>query len=297
MSITPFREDGSVDEDALRTHLKRLVAARIGIYLGSPGSGEGSVLTLKELRRVYEIGVAVCKGKVPTYANPREPRSAAELLELANEAISAGVDVVQLYQLVGGHGMIPNQHEQEVYWKTLLDAIDYPICISMNSSSSSGYLESVSLLKKLCSEYGHICEINVLGFPDRFFMQLRDALPDSVKMNGSLLGSNIATLGTAAGAVAPEANIIPNICQIIADGYMRGDLRKVSQGARTLQRFANILSEWAPAKVRPLKMAMKVLGLGNGVLRPPYVLPPEEDQRRMAAALDSLRIRELEGLK
>ncbi len=44
-------------------------------------------------------------------------------------------------------------------------------------------------------------------------------------------------------------------------------------------------------------MALKVLGLGNGVLRPPYVLPSEDDQRRMDASFRAMHLAELEGLK
>jgi hypothetical protein len=45
-------------------------------------------------------------------------------------------------------------------------------------------------------------------------------------------------------------------------------------------------------------MAMKVLDLpaGNGVLRRPYLLPPEEEQKEMLSALEALHIRDLEGL-
>ena len=35
MAATPFTEDGSLDEAGLRAHLRRLVAAGNGIYLGS----------------------------------------------------------------------------------------------------------------------------------------------------------------------------------------------------------------------------------------------------------------------
>ncbi len=95
MSATIFNEDGSLDDDGLRKHLQRLVDARNGIYLGSGGEGEGHVLTPKELRQVYDVGVNVAKGKVPLYANPRKSRSAAAMYEVAKEAVAAGVDVVQ----------------------------------------------------------------------------------------------------------------------------------------------------------------------------------------------------------
>ena len=294
MSATIFNEDGTLDDDGLRKHLQRLVDARNGIYLGSGGAGEGHVLTPKELRQVYEVGVDVAKGKVPLYANPRESRSAAAMYEVAKEAVAAGVDVVQLYQLDGGHGMIPTQREQEAYWKELLDKISHPVAISIHLYA--GYMATPAFLKELCGRYEQICAINVMGPGNGYFIQLRDVLPESVKLyTGVAQLVEVATLG-AAGALLAENNIIPNICQEIADGYEAGDLAKVSVATKNVQRFSNIVSQWAPSTARWVKMAMKVLDLGASTLRPPYLMPTEEEQKRMSASFDALNIRALEGL-
>jgi 4-hydroxy-tetrahydrodipicolinate synthase len=294
MSATIFNEDGTLDDDGLRKHLQRLVDARNGIYLGSGGAGEGHVLTPKELRQVYDVGVDVAKGKVPLYANPRESRSAAAMYEVAKEAVAAGVDVVQLYQLDGGHGMIPTQREQEAYWKELLDKISHPVAISIHLYA--GYMATPVFLKELCGRYEQICAINVMGPGNGYFIQLRDVLPESVKLyTGVAQLVEVATLG-AAGALLAENNIIPNICQEIADGYEAGDLAKVSVATKNVQRFSNIVSQWAPSTARWVKMAMKVLDLGSSTLRPPYLMPTEEEQQRMSASFDALNIRALEGL-
>ena len=102
MAATPMHADYAIDEDALRMLLRRLVAAGNGIYLGSGGAGEGHSLSPAELRRVYDIGVEEAKGKVPVYANPRESRTAEAMYEVAREAVEAGVDMVQLYQVDAG---------------------------------------------------------------------------------------------------------------------------------------------------------------------------------------------------
>ena len=217
MSATIFNEDGSIDEAGQRAHLQRLVDARNGIYLGSGGAGEGHVLTPKELRQVYDIGVDVAKGKVPLYANPRESRTAAAMYEVAHEAVEAGVDVVQLYQLDGGHGMIPTQREQEAYWTELLDKISHPVAISIHGYA--GYKATPAYLKDLCGRYEQICAINVMTQGNGYFMELRDELPERVKLyTGVAQLVEIATLG-ASGALLAENNIIPNICQQIADGF------------------------------------------------------------------------------
>ena len=50
ISITPFAEDGSIDEAKLRRHLSKLGDAGIGVYVGGGGSGEGYTLSADETR-------------------------------------------------------------------------------------------------------------------------------------------------------------------------------------------------------------------------------------------------------
>ncbi len=296
MAATPFREDGSLDEDGLRQHLRRIVDAGNGIYLGSGGAGEGHVLTPAELRRIYEIGVEVGRGAVPVYANPRESRSAAAMYEVAKEAVTAGVDAVQIYQLDAGHGMIPTPREQEAYFRELLDEIDHPIAISVHIYA--GYNAPVALLAALCRDYPQVIALNVMGPPNNWFMEVRDALPESVRMYTGIVNLlQVLALG-ASGALLAENNIIPTVCRSLADAWLAADLDTAGDAARTVQRFANVVNRWAPSTARWVKMAMKVLDLpaGNGVLRRPYMLPPEAEQREMAQAFEALHIRDLEGL-
>jgi 4-hydroxy-tetrahydrodipicolinate synthase len=295
MSVTPFHPDGSVDEEALRIHLLRLVDGRNGIYVLSGGTGEGHVLTPRDARQICEIAVEVAKGKVPVYANPRESRSARDVLEYAREAVAAGIDVVQIYQLDGGHGMKPTLPEQEAYWRAVLDAIDHPVAISIHPGA--GFLAPPSLLASLCEQYPRLQVINVVGLPLSYVTEVREAVPQHIKLYGHI--SNIAqvlALGCA-GALQAEGNIIPKTCRGILDAYLDGDMDKLAEHAQFVQKFANIVNQWAPSTARWLKMAMKVLGMGNGVLRPPYLMPDEAEQRRMATAFQKLRLREVEGIE
>ncbi|HEV7680395.1 MAG TPA: dihydrodipicolinate synthase family protein [Candidatus Dormibacteraeota bacterium] len=296
MAATPFREDGSLDEDSLRVHLRRIADAGNGVYLGSGGAGEGHVLTTAELRRIYEIGVEVCGGSVPVYANPRESRSAAAMYEVAREAVAAGVDVVQIYQLDAGHGMIPTLREQEAYFAELLAELHHPLAISVHAYA--GYAAPPSLLAALVREHPQVCAVNVMGPPTSYFMEVRDALPDSVRMYTSVLNVLQGLALGASGALLAENNVIPNVCRRIADGWATRDLDMAGEAARTVQRFSNVVNRWAPSTARWVKMALKVLDLpaGNGVLRRPYLLPPESEQREMLHALEGLHIREAEGL-
>jgi 4-hydroxy-tetrahydrodipicolinate synthase len=295
-SITPFSSDGALDEAELRSHLRRLVANGVGIYLASPGSGEGHALTIAETRRVYEIGVDECRHQVPVFANPREGRSAEEVYEIAKEAIAAGVDVVQLYQVDGGHGMVPNPREQEAYFRQLLGELDTPIALSMNAVA--GYAASASLLATLCHDYPQIVAINLNHCPMRYVLEVRDAVPASITLYVAIADALQGMALGAGGVMSAESNVIPRTCRELLASYARGDMSRLSETVRYVQRFTNIVQRWSPSSARWLKMALRVLGLpgGNSTIRKPYLMPDESELAIMAEAFEHLSVRAFEAI-
>ena len=296
MSATPFTARDQVDEDGLRVHLRRLVAAGVGIYLGSGGAGEGHALSLAELRLVYDIGVSECVGKVPTYANPPEARTAGHMLEMVRDAAAAGVDVVQIYPVDGGHAMRPTYAEQERYYRHILDRVDHPIALSVHIFS--GYVAPIALLKSLCEAYPQVVAINVMGTPIHYLVELRDAVPTVsiyVRMVNVVEGLAIG----CHGCLAAEPNIVPRLCRSVIDHYRAGDMAACGTALANVVRFASIVDRWSPSTARWVKMAMKVLdlpGSGDGRLREPYLLPPQTELEAMGAAFEKLGVRRLEGL-
>jgi dihydrodipicolinate synthase/N-acetylneuraminate lyase len=71
-NCTLFTTTKALDEDAYRKSLQRFVDFKIGPFLASGGSGEANSLSWDEVRRVYQIGVEVCRGKVPVWTWPHD---------------------------------------------------------------------------------------------------------------------------------------------------------------------------------------------------------------------------------
>jgi 4-hydroxy-tetrahydrodipicolinate synthase len=293
MSATPFDADGALDEAAIRAHLRRMADAGVGVYLGSGGAGEGHALSTPELGRLYAIGVSECGGRVPTFANPPESRTAEEMLAKARLAVAAGVDCVQLYAVDGGHGMRPTEAEQELYYRQLLDEIDHPVAISVHPYQD--YLTPVPLLTRLARDYPQLVAINVMVRPYNYFVELKDALP--ARIDFYCVGYDLVqglSLG-AAGCLSAEPNLAPVTFRSIIDRARAGDLDGAGAAQADIIRLGNIVTRWAPSTARWVKMGLKVLGRGNGVLRPPYLLPDEGEQAIMAAAFARLGLPDWEG--
>jgi 4-hydroxy-tetrahydrodipicolinate synthase len=290
---TPFHEDGSVDEEALRVQIQRLVAARTGLYLAIGGASEAHVLTNAEMKRICEIGVEEAKGKVQVNAGLKECRSAAAVIELARDARDAGVDAIQIYQLDAGHGMIPTVREQEAYWNQILTEIDHPVIINIHYESK--FKAPMKLLLDLVERYPQIHEFDAVGSQQPYFLELRDTLPRHLRVNcGAPQFVQYVTLG-ASGYINPLNNIIPYVGRSLVDAWMAGDTRQLSIANLTMQRFLRIVEQWAPSTARWVKMAQKVQGLGNGVLRLPYLLPPDEELQKMASQFRAMHLDEIEA--
>ncbi len=297
MMATPFAEDGSVDLDAYAQLLDRMCDAGIGVYLGSGGAGEGHALSVDELRQLYRVGVETCKGRVPVAANPREPRTATQMLDLSNVAAEEGVELVQLYSLDAGHGMKPTPQELERYYSFLLDRLDCRIAISVHLYYP--YHVPPALLADLCSQYSQIDAINVI-MPIAYFLEVRENLERvgrPVRLYTSMMTLLDGLYAGSYGCQAAEPNLIPFTMRRLVDAVLTGDTETASELHMFVYDFIRTVQRWAPSTARWVKMGLRVLDLPgrNGALREPYLLPPTTELEEMRRAFDRLDVATVEA--
>lgn len=288
-SLTPFDSSGAIDEPALRAHLGRLRDARVGVYMGSPGGGEGNALSKLELRRIYEIGVEECKGHVPIYASGFEPRTAAEFLEIANEAVTAGIEAVQVYAVDNGHGMVPTPRELEAYFREILGTLDIPIIIS--SHHKIGYPTSIDMLLRLCEDYPNIFGVNAVQNESEYLVNIHDALGDRLKIYTGGTKFAITNLGLGGvGFNSSEAQVMPRTATTVVEAFHAGDVARAVRAHTIMLRVSALFAPLLHATPRPMKTLMNVLGLPGGHLRPPYLDVEADEIAKMRSALERFDI-------
>ncbi len=207
-NCTLFTTTKALDEDAYRESLQRFVDFKIGPFLASGGSGEANSLSRDEVRRVYQIGVEVCRGKVPVYANMPEVRSAQEAIDYSRLAIEAGVDIINLYGPASLYGYRPTDGELTAYFDEVLAAIKHPVTLAPNPIQ--GYTIKARLIADLCNRYPQVESVTLNGLDgDAYFIDLKDGLTRDVGMNVPLAGS-LHTLGLGAtGLSCNQTNPFP----------------------------------------------------------------------------------------
>ncbi len=292
-ATTVFGKSGDIDETAFRTFLNRFIEADVGIYLCSGGAGQGHTLTYEEQRRVYEIGVSECKGKIPVYGSPPEQHTARSMREHAELAVASGVEMVNIYAPAGWHNFRPTEDELTGYYDNVLSAIKHPVALS--AQPLVGYLPKPALIARACRKFPQIVAINLSGVPDSYYIELKELMGRDIDYYIMLPGSlNTLALG-AAGMVGPEANIVPKTYRRYLDLYEQGKIQELTETYVELMKLIKYVARWNSSVPRWVKMAMKVLKLpgGEGGLREPYMMPSESELQEFTAGLLKLGVAEI----
>jgi dihydrodipicolinate synthase/N-acetylneuraminate lyase len=296
-TATTFTPAGEIDEVALREFLQRFVDAKLGVYLASGGSGEGHALSLAEIRRVYEIGVDVCRGQVAVNSNQPELHTTADTIEMAQIAIDAGIEVINIYGPAGLHGYKASDEEYRSFFDVVLAAIRHPVALCPNPII--GYLPSPQVLAAIVGKHPQVSAINLSGITgDQYFIDLRAALPREVDIYVPYPGSlNMLALG-AAGILGAEANLIPKTFRRYLDCYAANDQVGLGEAYTEMSRVTDFVTPWKGTTPRWIKIAMKVFKLpgGDGGPRPPYLLPDAATVRRFAEGAIALDVKEINEL-
>jgi len=292
ISITPFAQDRSFDEPAVRGHLRRLASAGIGVYVGGGGSGEGFAMSVDEHRRLLDIAVDELKGKVPVRAMGIEPRMASQMVDYVQMAKAAGVDGAQIYSLDQGHGHQPTSDEIESYFTDILDAIDMPSVISTHQSV--GYLIPVPLLARFVDRYPHVVGINCSTGDMRYLIEVIDTVGDRVEVHvgGPFQALSALSLG-ATGYLSSEGNLAPRLCVSVIDNFAKRDLAATFDAYAKVARLSRAL--YGRGGIRATKAVLNKLGLPGGYPRRPQLEVPASSVSELSQFLTELDLARIEG--
>src|SRR5262245_26325142 len=91
--VTPFKEDQSIDESALRRFVEFQIAEGIDFLVPCGTTGESATLSDDEQRRVVEIVLEEARGRVPVVAGAGG-NNTAHVIKLARQCERLGADAL-----------------------------------------------------------------------------------------------------------------------------------------------------------------------------------------------------------
>ena len=262
--VTPMRDDGAIDQDALSRLLSKHVAAGTdGIVLAGT-TGESAALEPQEYAALLEAALEALDGRLPVLAGVGSP-STAHAVALARIAGDAGVDGLLA---VTPYYLRTTQAGLEAHYHALTEAVPLPIVL-YNVPARTG----VDLLPATTAALSRL--ETIVGIkeaspdPNRVPTLVAQCDPGFSILSGDDATSAAALRAGASGIVSVTANVLPGLVAELCAAAAQGADDRVTEIERRMAYInAALMREPNPI---PVKGLLARRGLIGARLRLPLV--------------------------
>jgi 4-hydroxy-tetrahydrodipicolinate synthase len=140
--VTPFKTDGSIDENALRSLVAWQVESGIDFLLPCGTTGETPTLDRDEWLRVIEITIEVAAGRVPIMAGATSNSTRDAVEKARTVAKIRGVDAILT---ASPYYNKPTQEGQYQHFRAIAEAVDKPIILYNVPGRTGANIEPATL--------------------------------------------------------------------------------------------------------------------------------------------------------
>ncbi|MBK8458341.1 MAG: 4-hydroxy-tetrahydrodipicolinate synthase [Phyllobacteriaceae bacterium] len=280
--VTPFKDDGGVDEKAFESFVDWQIAEGSGGLVPVGTTGESPTLSHTEHRRVVEVCVSVAKGRVPVIAGAGS-NNTAEAVELARHAEKVGADAVLV---VTPYYNKPNQRGLYEHYAAIARATKLPIVI-YNIPPRSVIDMTPETMGRLARDFANIVGVkDATGKIERVSEQRAACGKDFVQLSGedaTALGFNAHG---GVGCISVTANVAPRQCAKFQAAMAAGDWVKALEWQDKLMPLHQAI--FAEAGVAGAKYGLSKLGRVGNRLRLPMLPVEAAAAAKMDAAMQAL---------
>ncbi|MFP3897669.1 MAG: 4-hydroxy-tetrahydrodipicolinate synthase [Anaerolineales bacterium] len=280
--VTPFNEDETLDESALRQVVNYLLDNGVHGLFTSGSQGESFALTTEEKKRIMDIVIDENDGRAFVMAGTGAVTT-KESIELTRYAEDAGMDAVSV---ITPYFIKPSDEELREHFLKIAQSVEIPV-LAYNNPGRTGIPISAKVMAAVANEAK-----NFLGVKDSSgdltnTMQYIAECPPTFRI---FMGRDTLIYAAlcygCAGAVAASANVVPDLVVGIYDAYMAGDHELALERQRALAplRYAFSLGSF-PVVV---KDAMELIGVPAGPCRAPIKSLEGQARQELIAVLKDL---------
>ena len=262
--VTPFTEDGELDEQGYRKNIDWYIAEGIHGLICNGSTGEFANMTKEECSRTLDITLDQAGGRVPVMAGTAA-NTTRESIERTQTAQKAGADAAMIVNPFYG---LPNQEELYQHFKAVADNSDINIMLYNNPWYSGVDMQpetvarlaetkNIKYIKESTADVRRVHEIQRLsGENIDVWCGWEDLAYECFLMD-------------CGGWVCPTANLFPFSCANLFNLVQEDKKEEAKELYFKLLPFLNYLEDGdLLAKV---KAGMNALGHNGGVPRRPFL--------------------------
>ena len=270
--VTPFRQDGSIDEPALRNLVAWQVESGIDFLVPCGTTGETPTLSHDEWLQVIDVTIEVAGGRVPIVAGATSNSTQDAVAKAKEVAVKPGVDAILT---ASPYYNKPTQEGQYRHFHAIADAVDKPIILYNVPGRTGANIEPATLAR--LAEVPHIVGVKEASGN---MTQIADALNAVPEQFLVFSGDDAITLPVIAlggvGIVSVASNEIPHEMAEMTRAALNNDWAT----ARKIHRkyLALMEANFIESNPLPVKAVLAMMGKIEEVYRLP-LLPMRRDTR------------------
>ena len=272
--VTPFNEDESLNEEAIRKLVEFELGNGVEGFYCCGSSGEGLLLSLEERKRVLEVVLDEVRGRVPVISHIGTVAT-KDVVELAKHALNAGADAVS---------MIPPYYYNfsmdeivDYYLDVVNEVPDIPVIV-YNIPQFTGVSFNRDNAGRLL-ENDHVIGIKHTS-TDLFGLErMKNDFPDKVYLNGF---DEIFLSGLVAGAnaaIGTTVNLYPKTFRRLMDLYEENRIEEAQKVQSLINhRVKEMVSVGIFSAVKYMFMKQ---GIDCGTCRRPFAKLNDQQKARL----------------
>jgi 4-hydroxy-tetrahydrodipicolinate synthase len=270
--VTPFRQDGSIDEPALRNFVAWQVESGIDFLVPCGTTGETPTLSHDEWLQVIDITIEVAAGRVPIVAGATS-NSTQDAVEKAKEvAARSGVDAILT---ASPYYNKPTQEGQYRHFRAIAEAIDKPIILYNVPGRTGANLEPATVAR--LTEVPHIAGVKEASGNIAQIAEVCHSVPENflVFSGDDSLTLPVIALG-GVGIISVASNEIPHEMAEMTRAALNNDWAT----ARNIHRkyLPLMQANFIESNPLPVKAVLSMMGKLEEVYRLP-LSPMRRDTR------------------
>lgn len=281
--VTPFTEDGAIDESRLRALVDWQIEQGVDVLLAAGTTGESATLSHEEHHRVMDIVIDQAAGRVPVMCGAGS-NATSEALSLTRYAEKAGADAILS---VGPYYNKPTQEGFYQHFRAIAEETSLPVFV-YNVPSRTGMNIAAETILRL-AELPNIAGVKEASGNFAQIMRILRERPEGFLV---LSGDDAITLPILAlggdGVVSVVANEVP----ALTSRMVRAGLEERWGEARELHYRLLPLMEanFIESNPIPVKAALWLMGKVELSYRLPLVPPQESTIQRLRTVLAELGV-------
>ena len=270
--VTPFKQDGSIDETALRNLVAWQVESGIDFLVPCGTTGETPTLSHDEWLQVVDITVDVAAGRVPIVAGATSNSTHDAVNKAKEVAARPGVNGILT---ASPYYNKPTQEGQYRHFRAIAEAVDKPIILYNVPGRTGANIEPGTLAR--LAEVPNIAGVKEASGNISQMAEVCNAVPETFAV---LSGDDAVTLPLIAlggvGIISVASNEIPREMSEMARAALANDW----ETARRIHRkyLPLMLANFIESNPLPVKAVLAMMGRVEEVYRLP-MLPMRRDTR------------------